>query len=102
MKKRLNSHNSGLANDIELILIYEADNIKELESCAKIMMKKAQYRKYKEVYQVDINIIKKVIKDCDSKLTEINNEISKQKAKQKGGKQIITEADRLFLVIQKN
>ncbi len=102
LKKRLNSHNSGLANDIELILIYEADNIKKLESCAKIMMKKAQYRKYKEVYQVDINIIKKVIKDCDSKLTEINNEISKQKAKQKGGKQIITEADRLFLVIQKN
>lgn len=61
-------------------------------------MKKVQYRKYKEVYQVDINIIKKVIKDCNSKLTEINNEISKQK----GGKQIISEADRLFLVIQKN
>jgi len=33
---------------------------------------------YKEVYQVDINIIKKVIKDCDSKLVEINDAIIKQ------------------------
>ena len=100
LKKRLNSHNSGLANDLELILVYEADKIKELESCVKIMIKKAQYRKYKEVYQVNIDIIKKVIADCDAKLTEINYEITKSNNKQKGGKKIISDTDRLFLVIQ--
>jgi hypothetical protein len=59
--KRFNSHNSPLANDIEIILTYEADNIEQLESCIKNMMKKAQYRKYKEIYQVDLDIIKNVI-----------------------------------------
>ena len=28
-------------------------------------MKHAQYRKYKEVYQIDLKIIKKFIKQCD-------------------------------------
>lgn len=45
-KKRFNSHNSPLANDLEVIMTYEADNIEQLESCVKTMMKKAQYRKY--------------------------------------------------------
>ena len=35
-------------------------------------MKKAQYIKYKEVYRVDLDIIKKTIKNCD---VEINKEI---------------------------
>jgi hypothetical protein len=31
-------------------------------------MKKAQYRKYKEIYQVDLDIIKKTIKNCDAEM----------------------------------
>ena len=42
-KKRFNSHNSPLANDLEIIMTYEADNIEQLESCIKAMMKKAQF-----------------------------------------------------------
>jgi len=101
IKKRMTNHNSSMSNDIELIMIYEADNIIELEKCVKLLMKSGQYRKYKEVYQVDIDIIKKVIKDCDSKLTEINDAISKQNQKKitKGGKTLITKNDRLFMVI---
>jgi hypothetical protein len=82
-KKRFNSHNSPLANDLEIIMTYEADNIKQLESCIKAMMKKAQYRKYKEIYEVDIDIIKNVIKDCDVKLKEINDIIDKKQKKNK-------------------
>jgi hypothetical protein len=99
-KKRFNSHNSPLANDLEIIMTYEADNIEQLESCVKTMMKKAQYRKYKEIYEVDIDIIKNVIKDCDVKLKEINNMIDKKNKKQKGGKmQKITESDKIYLLI---
>ncbi len=99
-KQRFNSHNSPLANDLEIIMTYEADNLNQLEQCVKTMMKKAQYRKYKEIYQVDIDIIKLVIKDCDVKLKEINNMIDKKNKKQKGGTlNKITQNDKIYLLI---
>lgn len=99
-KKRFNSHNSPLANDIKVILIYETNYIKQLEICVKNYMKQSQYRKYKEIYQVDLNIIKKVIKDCDIKLKQINNMINENNKKQKGGNlQNIKDVDKIFLLI---
>ncbi len=99
-KKRFNSHNSPLANDLEIIMTYEADNIEQLESCIKAMMKKAQYRKYKEIYEVDLDIIKNVIKDCDVKLKEINDMIDKKNKKLKGGTIYkITENDKIYMLI---
>ena len=102
-KKRFSSHNSPLANDIEIIMTYEADNIEQLESCIKVMMKNAQYRKYKEIYQVDIDIIKNVIKDCDTKLDQINTMIDKKNKKKKDNKiPNVTNKDKLFLLIPKD
>ena len=99
-KKRFNSHNSPLANDIEIIMTFEADNVEQLESCIKTMMKKALYRKYKEIYEVDLDIIKNVIKDCNVKLKEINDMIDKKNKKQKGGKiQKITNNDKIYMLI---
>jgi phage anti-repressor protein len=101
-KKRFNSHNSPLANNIEIIMTYEADNLEQLESCVKNYMKKSQYRKYKEIYQVDIDIIRSVIKDCDTKLKEINDIIDKKNKRLKGGKtelKNITESDKIFMLI---
>jgi hypothetical protein len=48
-------------------------------------MKKAQYRKYKEVYQIDLDILKQIIKNCDAQINKINTEIDKQNKKLKGG-----------------
>jgi hypothetical protein len=45
-KTRFSKHNSPLANDLEVLFIYETDNIDQVESCIKALMKKAQYRKY--------------------------------------------------------
>jgi len=99
-KKRFNSHNSPLANDIEIIMTYEADNLEQLEKCVKNYMKKSQYRKYKEIYHVDLDIIKNVIKECDGKLTQINNMIDKKNKLLKGGKNTnIRNNDKIFLLI---
>ena len=66
-------------------------------------MKKAQYRKYKEIYQVDLDIIKKLIKKCDTNITEINKEIDKKNKmiKQKGGILInrIDNTEKLYMLI---
>ena len=84
-KTRFSKHNSPMANDLEILFQYETDNIDQVELCIKSYMKEAKYRKYKEIYQVDLNIIKKAIKDCDLKINEYNNNIIKYNKNQKGG-----------------
>jgi hypothetical protein len=85
------------------IFQYETDDVKQLESCVKVLMKKTQYRKYKEIYQVDLNIIKKTIKKCDKDIEEINKEINKKNNKQKGGiyYKNVDNDDKLFMLIPK-
>jgi len=103
-KSRFKSYNSSSGNDIDVLFQYETDNTDQVESCVKVLMKKSQYRKYKEIYQIDINILKKTIKDCEIKLKEINKEIIKSNKKQKGGKikNIITNEEKLFMLIPNN
>jgi hypothetical protein len=103
-KTRFSKHNSPMANDLEILFQYETDNIDQVEKCVKVFMKKAQYRKYKEIYQVDLDIIKKTIKNCDVEINEINKEIERKNKKQKGGKIInkIDEKEILYLLIPTN
>ena len=53
-----------LSHDINILYYFETEDIDSVEKCAKTFMKKYQYRKYKEVYQVNIDIIKEVISSC--------------------------------------
>ena len=102
-KTRFSKHNSPMANDLEVLFQYETENIDQVEMCIKAYMKKAQYRKYKEVYQVDLDIIKNTIKNCDVEINEINKEIESKNKKQKGGK-ILNKIDNkeiLYLLIPK-
>ena len=64
-------------------------------------MKKAQYRKYKEIYQVNLDIIKKTIKNCDTEINEINKEIENKNKKQIGGKILnkINDKEILYLLM---
>ena len=100
-KTRFNKHNSLLANDLEVLFQYETENIDQVEPCIKSFMQAAKYRKYKEIYQVNINIIKKAIKDCDFKINEFNKSIIKYNKKQKGGniKNIIDNNEVLYMLI---
>ena len=86
LKKRLQSHQSPLAHDIEILFYYESENITEIERCIKALMKKYQFRKYKEVYKINIDIIKSLIEQCDKiiidteqkiKLTSLKNDPEK-------------------------
>ena len=98
---RFSKHNSPMANDLEVLFQYETDNIDQVELCIKAYMKKAQYRKYKEIYRVDLDIIKKTIKNCDTEINEINKEIESKNKKQKGGKIFnkIDDKEILYLLI---
>lgn len=64
LRQRLANYGSGKADDIEVLFTYETDDIESVEACVKALMKKNQYRKYKEVYKADIDMIKGVIHGC--------------------------------------
>jgi hypothetical protein len=64
LRTRLNNYNGDKKDDIIPIYIYETEDINNIESCIKKYAKEYQYRKYKEVYKIDINLLKKLINDC--------------------------------------
>ena len=41
-------------------------------------MKNVQYRKYKKVFQIDINIIEKFIKQCDGNINLVKEYVKNQ------------------------
>jgi hypothetical protein len=74
LTKRLQSHQSSLSEDIEILFYLETDDAKTVESCIKNFAKKFQYRKYKEVYEVNINILKLLATKCEKFKLDIEEE----------------------------
>ena len=81
LKQRMLQHNSSHADKIDVEFIFETDNFSEVEGCIKEIMKKYQYRKGKEVYEVSIDKFKKLTNGCDKltkkfhKIMEGNNNV---------------------------
>jgi phage anti-repressor protein len=95
LKKRLEQYNSGLANKKEPLFILEVDDIDKTEKCVKNLVKHYQYRKYKEIYEIQLDLLKGALCECDDlingfkklegkyKKKEINQKF--KTLKQKGG-----------------
>jgi phage anti-repressor protein len=95
LKKRLQSHSSGLSENINMIFFQEVDDIVKIEKCAKEVMKKYKFRKYKEVYQVNIDIIKYIIENCDKFHTVLDKIIEKENPKNLENTKIFMYIDNL-------
>jgi phage anti-repressor protein/predicted GIY-YIG superfamily endonuclease len=85
LSKRLATYQSGKLEDIEVVYKYRTENLKATEACVKLAMKERQYRKYKELYQADLQMIKEVIGKC----CEIDNikqmYVMRKSSKMQGG-----------------
>jgi hypothetical protein len=64
LKKRMDTYNTQNANDIEPLFIMKVNNITEVEKCIKNYAIKFQYRKYKEIYELDLYMLKNIIVLC--------------------------------------
>ena len=64
-KPRMSTYNTGNANDIHPLFIIKVKDVDEVEHCIQRALRGTQYRKYKEVYEVDLEIIKKLAEKCD-------------------------------------
>lgn len=67
--QRMKQHNSSHADKIDVEFLFETDNFDEVEGCIKGIMKKYQYRKGKEVYEIGIDKLKELTDGCN-KLTK--------------------------------
>lgn len=65
LNKRLATYSTGTIDGVEVLFKYRTDNHKIVEACCKLWLKKYQYRKYKEVYQANLDMIKHIIHECD-------------------------------------
>jgi len=63
LKQRLANYMSDKADNsqLEVVYVYKTDNVNAVEACLKTVLKQVQYRKYKEVYQINIDILKDII-----------------------------------------
>lgn len=92
LKTRLRAYNSGHMDDVEVVHVFETDMIDAVEKCTKGMLAEKQYRKIKEVYQVDIDIIKSVIKGCASLALKTHYKLGKP-SKMSGGYFMVFDHD---------
>ena len=69
--KRLRAHNSSEADNLEIVFIYKTNDAVTTEKCAKATLSSKQYRKYKEIYETDIDTIKMVIQGCGDLVQKI-------------------------------
>ena len=53
-------------DNVDIVHIYETNYINEVEKCLKNILMTKQYRKRKEFYQIDLDVLKELIKKCDN------------------------------------
>ena len=85
LRKRLTTYSSSKMDDIIPLYVYETDNVDAVEKCVKTYAKEYQYRKYKEVYKADINMLKDLINDCGEFDNNVTLKMKNRTKHQNGG-----------------
>jgi len=77
MKKRLRVYNTGNANNIEPLFVMKVDDINMVEGCIKNLARDYQYKKNKEVYNIDFEFLKKLCVKCKNFIKQLTKEFAK-------------------------
>ncbi len=98
-KKRLQNYNSANSDKMKVMLIYETKNATKIEKCVIAQIKEARYKKRKDFYQINLKLLKQIIKDCDDLTLKYKKNINKNIKinNQNGG----DTDNNLYLYIQK-
>ena len=96
--KRMRSHGSARADALEVLFVYKTENMVAVEACAKGALKSKQYRKYKEIYEADMDIVKATIEGCGKLVSKVQQPISRRKNSSSGGSLL----PRIFMAFIRN
>ena len=105
MKKRLRTYNTGNANNIEPLFVIKVDNIKMVEGCIKNIANEYQYRKNKEVYNIDFKFLQKLCIKCKNFIDQLTKEFVKNKNETKTKLKMIgngnNTTDKFYIIVDK-
>lgn len=76
MKKRLRVYNTGNANNIEPLFAMKVNDIDMVEGCIKNIAREYQYRKNKEVYNIDFEFLRKLCMKCKNFIKQLEKEFA--------------------------
>lgn len=93
LNNRLATYQTGRLEGIEVVYKFRTENHKKTEACVKLMLKEYQLRKYKEVYQANIDMIKTIIQKCDDTIAYTKVYSKKASVKMDGGYYLIVSPE---------
>ncbi len=104
LKNRMKTYNSGNTNDVIPLFTVKTPDIDATEICIKAACKVYQYRKYKEIYEIYIDVLKKVMRRCKNTVKFAINNQSKNPKKDIRGKinKMKLKQNKYFALIDKN
>jgi hypothetical protein len=100
-KNRLANYNSANSDKMEVLFIFETKDITKIESCVISQIKEYRYKKRKDFYEIDINLIKYLISSCNQLTLKFKKNINKSNINKKGGSLKNDNNDNIFLYIAK-
>jgi hypothetical protein len=81
---------------MEVLYIYETKDSKKIQDCVIAQIKTLRYRKRKDFYEIDLNLLKKLISECSSLTLKYKKSVNKTLKFQNGG----NNNQNLFLFIK--
>ena len=64
LKRRIIAYNTGRAKDIEMLYVYRVERRKEVERCVKGFLEGKRFKKRREIYHIDWQVVQKLIQGC--------------------------------------
>lgn len=89
MNKRMSTYRTGRGRDMDVVYLYQTDKLKEVEGCLKSWLRGTKYQHNTELYEVDLDIIKKLINECGSIGTKLHLKKPVKDKDQEGGKYFV-------------
>jgi len=106
MKKRLRVYNTGNANNIEPLFVMKVNDILMVEGCIKNLAREYQYKKNKEVYNIDFTFLQKLCIKCKNFVKQFEKEFFNDKKNTKSKLKTIknnkADTTKFYMVIDKN
>jgi phage anti-repressor protein len=62
--KRLSTYNTGRASDVEMLATFKSQNRMKAEECVKSFSQAKRYKSRRELYKVDEQVVKRIMKVC--------------------------------------
>lgn len=99
IKRRLATYNSGNANDVEPEFIIKVKDVESAENCVKASIKNYQFRKYKEIYEIDLQVLKEIIEKCSEISDVLVKYYEEKKAETRAKIQRMKSKDEKFFIV---